>query len=110
MVLLVTMSDAHTNKNTGLQTFADEEVKEPRRFKVLLHNDDYTTMEFVIKVLRTVFKKTEAAAMDIMLTVHNKGVGVCGVYTMEVAETKIGMVRQMARNEGYPLRSSMEEV
>ncbi len=87
-----------------------DEVREPRRFKVLLHNDDYTTMEFVVKVLMRIFRKTEAEAVQIMLSVHNKGVGVCGVYTAEVAELKVSLVRRLARQNGYPLKCSMEEV
>ncbi|MDQ7830827.1 MAG: ATP-dependent Clp protease adapter ClpS [Desulfovibrionaceae bacterium] len=87
-----------------------DEVREPRRFKVLLHNDDYTTMEFVVKVLMQIFRKTEAEAVQIMLSVHNKGVGVCGIYTAEVAELKVSLVRRLARQNGYPLKCSMEEV
>lgn len=87
-----------------------DEVREPKRFKVLLHNDDYTTMEFVVHVLMAVFRKTQAEATHIMLTVHEKGVGVCGVFTAEVAETKVAMVHKMARREGFPLKCSMEEV
>ncbi|WP_461209973.1 ATP-dependent Clp protease adapter ClpS [Desulfocurvus sp. DL9XJH121] len=90
--------------------YIEDEVREPRKYKVLLHNDDYTTMEFVVKVLKTVFSKTEAEAMDVMLKVHNEGVGVCGIYTAEVAETKVALVRQMAGREGFPLKCTMEEV
>jgi ATP-dependent Clp protease adaptor protein ClpS len=88
----------------------EDQVRPPRRYKVLLHNDDYTTMDFVVRILRDVFGKTEAEAMHIMLTIHKKGVGVCGVYTAEVAETKVTLVHSLARKEGYPLKSSMEEV
>jgi ATP-dependent Clp protease adaptor protein ClpS len=87
----------------------EDEVDEPRQFKVLLHNDDYTTMDFVVRVLMEVFRKTENEATSIMLTIHEKGVGVCGIYTAEVAETKINEVHSRARREGYPLRASMEE-
>lgn len=86
----------------------EDEVGEPPQFKVLLHNDDYTTMEFVIRVLRDIFKKGEAEAHRIMLTVHTEGVGVCGVYPREMAETKVDRVHALARREGYPLKSSME--
>jgi ATP-dependent Clp protease adaptor protein ClpS len=88
----------------------DDEVREPRKCKVLLHNDDYTTMEFVVEILREVFRKTEAEAMEIMLRVHHDGVGVCGIYTVEVAETKVAVVRQRAASEGFPLKCTMEEV
>lgn len=90
--------------------YLDDEVREPRKFKVLLHNDDYTTMEFVVHILRDVFRKTEAEATEIMLRVHNDGIGVCGVYTVEVAETKVAVVRQRAAREGFPLKCTMEEV
>jgi len=104
------MPERHPLERTDDTTFADDEVREPRRFKVLLHNDDYTTMEFVVKVLREVFHKSEAEATRIMLAVHQSGKGVCGVYTAEVAETKVTMVHNLAKQAGYPLRSSMEEV
>jgi len=89
--------------------FANE-TREPRRFKVLLHNDDYTTMDFVVHVLEHVFHKPEHEAMNIMLAVHKKGFGVCGVFTAEVAETKVDTVHSMARAAGFPLRASLEEV
>lgn len=93
-----------------MDVFSDDELDEPKRFKVLLHNDNYTTMEFVIVVLKTVFNKNEAEANQIMMKVHNDGVGVCGVYTAEIAETKVHLVRNMARKQGYPLKCTMEEV
>lgn len=83
---------------------------EPRRYKVLLHNDDYTTMDFVVEVLKKVFHKNEKEAYAIMMTVHTKGVGVCGVYPRQIAETKVFLVRQMARSRGFPLKCTMEEV
>ncbi|MFP4168879.1 MAG: ATP-dependent Clp protease adapter ClpS [Desulfonatronovibrionaceae bacterium] len=92
------------------QIVADEELDEPKRYKVLLHNDDYTTMEFVVLVLKKIFNKTEAEATQIMMKVHNEGVGVCGIYTAEVAETKVHLVRNMAKKQGYPLMCTMEEV
>ena len=104
-----TMSNPQFDGGVHEDAFAEDEVKEPRRFRVLLHNDDYTTMEFVIQVLVGVFRKSESEAARIMLMVHNEGMGVCGVYPAEVAETKVAMVRQMAREAGYPLRCSMEE-
>lgn len=88
----------------------EEDVHEPRRYKVLLHNDDYTTMEFVVHVLVDVFHKTENEATQIMLNVHNNGVGVCGEYTAEVAELKVSLVHRLAKENGYPLKCSMEEV
>lgn len=104
------MSDKMPLERRDADTLVDDEVREPRKYKVLLHNDHYTTMEFVVRVLVEVFHKTEAQAMRIMLSVHNQGKGVCGIYTAEVAETKVNMVHNLAKQAGYPLRSSMEEV
>ena len=84
-------------------------LKKPRMYKVLLHNDDYTTMEFVVYVLQGIFHHNEADAMQIMLHVHKNGIGVAGVYTREVAETRIAQVESLARRHEYPLRCSMDE-
>jgi len=78
-------------------------------YKVLLHNDDYTTMEFVVEILRRVFNKPGAVATDIMLSVHNIGVGMCGIYPADVAETKVDIVHTLAGKAGFPLRCSIEE-
>ncbi len=88
----------------------DEDIQEPPMYKVLLHNDHYTTMEFVVYILQTVFSKTEDEAVQIMLNVHRNGVGVCGVFTAEVAETKVARVRYLSKKEKYPLQCTMEEV
>jgi len=88
----------------------EREIKEPPQYRVILHNDDYTTMEFVVYVLQTVFYKEETEAVQIMLMVHRNGSGVCGIYTAEVAETKVSLVHDMARKHGYPLKCSMQEV
>jgi ATP-dependent Clp protease adaptor protein ClpS len=85
-----------------------QKLQKPRMFKVLLHNDHYTTREFVVSILREVFHKTMNEATRIMLHVHTHGVGVAGVYTRDVAETKIRQVEQRAREEEHPLRLSME--
>ena len=90
------------------KTKSEKKLKKPRMYKVLLHNDDYTTREFVVEVLKGVFHKSETDAVQIMLHVHNNGVGVAGVFTYEVAETKIRTVEHLARRYEYPLRLSME--
>lgn len=104
------MGERQTGTRQDPGVLFENDVQEPRRFRVLLHNDDYTTMEFVVHVLRQVFGKTEPEAMHIMLAVHQKGVGVCGEFTAEIAEIKVETVHSMAKAAGYPLRSSMEEV
>ncbi|MDB4941135.1 MAG: ATP-dependent Clp protease adaptor protein ClpS [Labilithrix sp.] len=80
----------------------------PRRYKVLFHNDDYTTMEFVVEVLKRFFHKTDTEAMHIMLTVHKSGAAVAGVYTRDVAETKSTQVMDYARENGMPLMLTTE--
>jgi ATP-dependent Clp protease adaptor protein ClpS len=86
-----------------------EETSEPPMYKVLIHNDDYTTMEFVVEVLVYVFRKTLEEATRVMLNVHRKGAGVCGVYPYEVAETKVDTVHAIAKQKGFPLKCSMEK-
>lgn len=88
--------------------YDEQEVREPRKFKVVLLNDDYTTMDFVVEILMRVFRKSETEATLIMLAVHNEGRGVCGVYPVEVAETKVETVHRLARQAGFPLKCSME--
>ena len=85
-----------------------QETKKPELFKVLLLNDDYTTMEFVVEILENVFNKAPAEAYRIMMAVHTQGQGLCGVYPFEVAETKVAAVVDLARSNGFPLRASME--
>ena len=86
----------------------DSEIEEPPMYRVMLLNDDYTTMDFVVEVLVYVFQKSSDEAMRIMLNVHRSGVGVCGVYPYEVAETKVETVEVLARENGFPLKCIME--
>jgi len=81
----------------------------PPMYKVILHNDDYTTMEFVVEILLTVFGKSLEKATQIMLNVHHKGKEVCGIYPREIAETKIETVHHLASSKGFPLKSTMEK-
>ena len=86
-----------------------EEVKEPSMYKVLLHNDDYTSMDFVVEILMGVFNKSMEESILIMMSVHRQGMGICGSYTFEVAETKMNSVHALAREKGFPLRCSIEK-
>jgi len=86
----------------------EQKLERPRMWRVLLHNDDYTTQEFVVFVLETVFRKGRAEAFTIMMSVHRSGLGVAGVYTHDVAETKLKATQQMAEAEEFPLLVTME--
>ena len=93
----------------GVVTESEKKVKLPSMYRVLLHNDDYTTMEFVVDVLQSVFHKSPADATQIMLHIHRNGIGVAGVYTYEVAETKVAVVETLAREHEFPLKCTMED-
>jgi len=93
----------------GVVTERRRKTKRPPLFKVLLHNDDYTTMEFVVQILQDVFHRAHAEAVQIMLHVHRNGIGVAGVYPHEVAETKVAAVHALAKKFDYPLQCSLEE-
>lgn len=92
----------------GIATRTRPKTKKPDMYKVLLLNDDYTPMEFVVQIIQDVFHRDRDAATRIMLHVHQKGVGVCGVYTYEVAETKVARVVELARQNQHPLQCTME--
>jgi ATP-dependent Clp protease adaptor protein ClpS len=95
-----------------IKTFTkrDEKLEEPPMFRVVLNNDDYTTMEFVVMVLMSVFRKSHGEAQEIMLNVHKKGRGICGVYPFDIAETKVKQVELISEKHKYPLKCTMEEV
>ena len=91
------------------QSSDQDALQEPPRYRVLLHNDDYTTMDFVVMILQTVFHKNTEEATRIMLNVHHQGIGIAGIYTREIAETKVAIVHQMAKQHQFPLRCSLEK-
>jgi ATP-dependent Clp protease adaptor protein ClpS len=102
-------NDSDAEQGTGVLTAPKARVDKPRLYKVLLHNDNYTTMDFVVSVLRTVFHKSAVTAVQIMLAVHRQGVGVAGVYTYEIAEDKVAKVTESARARQFPLLCTLEE-
>ena len=111
---LVSMSkdngqDSDEDVRTGVVTKVKPKTRKPSLYKVLLLNDDYTPMEFVVHILEQFFNKDRPEAMKIMLHVHQKGVGVCGVYTYEVAETKVTQVIDYSRQNQHPLQCTMEK-
>jgi len=91
------------------RTRTERKLQKPKLYKVLLHNDDYTTMEFVVFILQRIFHRSETDAVQIMLHVHKTGIGVAGVYAYEVAETRVAQVDALAREHEFPLRCSVEE-
>ena len=98
-----------TQQQGETQAVTRTRVERPPLYRVLLHNDDYTPMDFVVAVLRDIFRLEEAEAVRIMLHVHKRGIGVAGVYPHQVAETKVHKVHETAKAEGHPLKCTMEE-
>jgi ATP-dependent Clp protease adaptor protein ClpS len=103
---MATRPDAH--ESTLADSRSDEKLERPRLWRVLLHNDDYTTQEFVVWILETIFQKPRGEAFAIMLSVHRSGLGLAGVYTHDVAETKLQAVRARAEEHEFPLLVTME--
>ena len=95
--------------DTDLELYNEVKIKHPKKYKVFLLNDDYTSMDFVVDILMSIFHKSYAQAEQIMLDIHKKERGLCGVYTHEIAETKVMQVRRKAKDNGFPLKSIMEE-
>ncbi len=93
----------------GLATRTRQQVERPARYKVLLYNDDYTPMEFVVSILEEIFGKGPSEATHLMLQIHSGGLGVAGVFVLEVAETKVVAVHRRAEEPGYPLRAGVEK-
>ena len=102
------MAQERERPGTGTLDDTSTRTELPRLYKVILHNDDYTTMDFVVSVLETVFLKGPAEAYRIMMLVHTTGAGVCGLYPFEIAETRASAVHELARERGFPLRASVE--
>jgi ATP-dependent Clp protease adaptor protein ClpS len=103
------VADPRDQGDSAVKERVDTKKQHPTLFKVVLLNDDYTTMEFVIQVLETVFQKSPAEAYRIMMQVHQNGRGIAGVYPWEMAETKADTVRSLASTAGFPLRATIEE-
>ena len=101
--------DPSKERDRGLGIKERSKTERPPRFKVILYNDDYTPMEFVVQVLEKVFGKSPSAATQIMLQIHRGGHGVAGVYVLQIAETKVSTVHRMAEERGYPLRAGVEK-
>jgi ATP-dependent Clp protease adaptor protein ClpS len=101
--------DSWTEREGGVAEKRRTRVARPPRFKVVLYNDDYTPMEFVVRLLESVFGKGPAESNQLMLRIHRSGSGVAGVYVLEIAETKVVMVHRLAEERGYPLRAGTEE-
>ena len=101
---------SRTKEDSGIETASREKLRitRPKLYKVILLNDDYTTMDFVISILESIFRKSPAEAVQIMLHVHQRGRGICGIFTKQVAETKVSQVTRRAETEGHPLQCVME--
>jgi len=99
---------SHPKESLLAETRSDEKLRHPRMWRVLLHNDDYTTQEFVVWVLETVFQKPRAEAFSIMMNVHRSGLGLAGVFTHDVAQTKVKKTQQLAEEHEFPLLVTME--
>jgi len=99
---------SHPKESLLAETRSDERLQHPRMWRVLLHNDDYTTQEFVVWVLETVFQKPRAEAFSIMMNVHRSGLGLAGVFTHDVAQTKVRKTQQLAEEHEFPLLVTME--
>lgn len=103
------MSDGKTDRRTGILEEVKDDLKEPDMFKVVLHNDDYTTRDFVVEILKLVFHKPVIEATKIMMDVHKKGRGIVGMYTWDIAQTKAAQVHHLAREQEFPLKCTVEK-
>jgi ATP-dependent Clp protease adaptor protein ClpS len=101
-------ADGSTRESTLTESRDEQKLDRPKMWRVVLHNDDYTTQEFVVFVLETIFRKPRGEALAIMMSVHRSGMGVAGVYTHDVAETKVKTTQQIAEQQEFPLLVTME--
>ena len=104
------MAELEYDNLTEIMDEQRERLEEPPRYRVLIHNDHYTTMEFVVEILEQVFHHNRAAAEQIMMMVHRQGIGRCGEYDREIAESKVVSVTRRASEEGFPLRCTMDKI
>ena len=104
------MSELEYDNLTEIINENHERLEEPPRYRVLIHNDHYTSMEFVVEILEQIFHHNRAAAEQIMMMVHRRGIGCCGEYDREIAESKVVTVSQRASEQGFPLRCTMEKM
>ena len=102
------MARPQNSESTITESRTEQELQKPRMWRVLLHNDDYTTQDFVVWILESIFHKPRGEAFTIMMSVHRSGMGVAGVYTHDVAETKVKTTRQLAEEHEFPLLVTME--
>ena len=102
------MAGRHEQTDSAIKDRVEDKTEEPKLYNVILLNDDYTTMEFVVLILEQVFLKSPAEAFRVMMHVHTQGKGLCGLYPYDIAETKIQTVHEMAKEHGFPLRADME--
>jgi ATP-dependent Clp protease adaptor protein ClpS len=103
------MTDTRDDAGSAVKERVQTKKQEPTQYKVILLNDDYTTMEFVVEVLESVFQKSSAEAFRVMMQVHLNGSGVAGIYPFEIAETKVETVTALAKHAEFPLRATIEE-
>lgn len=102
------MADGQRGSGASTLEETKDKTQEPPMFRVILHNDNYTTMDFVVEILERVFHKSPAESYRIMMQVHTQERGVCGTYPHDIAETRVSTVHEMARQRGFPLRASLE--
>ena len=102
------MSEPFSKESIDTESRQDQKLQRPRLWRVLLHNDDYTTQDFVVWILETIFHKPSAEALAIMLSVHQSGMGLAGIYTHDIAETKLAATKQLAEEHEFPLLVTME--